>query len=207
MRFVPTMLGLLVLFLAWFGPLSELSVSPFSAHMARHMAVVALAAPALALGLAGGRFDPIPHAPLLLAPIPACALEFVVVWGFHAPALHHVARHTAFGFLLEQSTFLVSSLLLWMTVLGGGAQGRAERRGAGVLALLLTSMHMTLLGALLALAPRVLYGHSVGGRPLRALEDQQLGGVIMLAFGGICYGFGALWLTARLVADKRGGGA
>ena len=39
--------GLLVLALAWLGPLGQLVPGPFSAHMAMHMAVVAVAAPAL----------------------------------------------------------------------------------------------------------------------------------------------------------------
>ena len=64
-------------------------------------------------------------------------------------------------------------------------------------------MHMTLLGALLALTPRPLYAHSTEA----ALEHQHLGGVIMLLVGGIVYLAGGLWLTAGLLRDftlKRG---
>ena len=49
--------GLLGLAGLWLGPLPRLAASSFSAHMALHMGVVALAAPAIALGIAGGRLD------------------------------------------------------------------------------------------------------------------------------------------------------
>ena len=68
--------------------------------------------------------------------------------------------------------------------------------------LLFTSMHMTLLGALLALAPRPIYPdhhHPGGWLDLTPLSDQQLGGTVMLAVGGIVYLAGALTLMARVL--------
>ncbi len=50
---------------------------------------------------------------------------------------------------------------------------------AGAIGLLFTSMHMTLLGALLALSPRALYGSgdvSCFGIPLTPIVDHQAGG-------------------------------
>ncbi|HSQ13233.1 MAG TPA: cytochrome c oxidase assembly protein, partial [Candidatus Deferrimicrobium sp.] len=69
---------------------------------------------------------------------------------------------------------------------------------------LLTSMHMTLLGVLLALAPRPLFAHDTADAThalysLAALADQQLGGAIMLLVGGVAYLAGGLWLTAGLL--------
>jgi putative membrane protein len=189
--------GVLVLAAVWLGPLREVGPGSFSAHMTMHMGVVAVAAPLIALGAAGRRFDPVLVAPSLFAPVPASIIELVVVWAWHAPALHHVARHSAAGLVIEQGMFLASGLLVWLSVFGGGARDRAGRTGAGILALLLTSMHMTLLGALLALAPRALYHHAGGS--LTALEDQQLGGAIMLAVGGASYLMGGLGLTAGLL--------
>ena len=71
------------------------------------------------------------------------------------------------------------------------------RAAAGVVALLLTSMHMTLLGALLALSPRPLYAHA--GHGPSALDEQHLGGAIMLGVGGVSYLAGGLWLSVRLL--------
>ena len=73
-----------------------------------------------------------------------------------------------------------------------------------MVALLLTAMHMTLLGALLGLTPRPLYQHMDGFSGLSALDDQHLGGAIMLLIGGISYLLGGLWLTIRLLRSPRG---
>jgi putative membrane protein len=63
-------------------------------------------------------------------------------------------------------------------------------------------MHMTLLGALLALAPRPLYAHGAEYHGLTALEDQHLGGAIMLLVGGVSYIAGGLALTVRLLRNS-----
>jgi putative membrane protein len=175
--------------------------------MATHMTVVALAAPLLALATAGGALDPLRRLPAPLLAVPASLVELVVVWGWHAPAMHHLARQSTGGFVAEQATFLASALLVWLCVLapersavpGEGRAGRGYESGStsgiGVVALLLTSMHMTLLGALLALAPRPLYHQHASA----ALADQHLGGALMLSVGGIVYLAGGLLLAATLI--------
>jgi putative membrane protein len=199
-------LGLLTLAATWLGPLPRLSHGSFAAHMTMHMGVVAVAAPLIALGVAGGRLDPVRRAPRLFAPIPASIVELVVVWAFHAPALHRAARHSAAGLIAEQGAFILSGLLVWCSAFGGDARERGDRGASGVVALLLTSMHMTLLGALLALPPRPLYAH-VGrvaeGSLLTPLQDQHLGGAIMLFVGGVSYLAGGLWLMAEVLRGRR----
>ena len=195
----------------WLTPLPGLLPGPFSAHMATHMTVVAVAAPLLALATAGTALDPLRRLPAPLLAVPASLIELVVVSGWHAPALHHLARASFLGFAAEQATFLASALCVWLCVLApepvaapgkhANARGGYEtgtRSGAGVVALLLTSMHMTLLGALLALAPRPLYHEHA-----TALADQHLGGALMLSLGGAVYLAGALVLAATLV-ERRG---
>ncbi|HYD49336.1 MAG TPA: cytochrome c oxidase assembly protein, partial [Terriglobales bacterium] len=184
----------------------QLAPGPFSAHMIMHMGVVAVAAPLLAVGIAGGVYDPVRSMPRLFPPVPLSLVELVVVWAWHAPALHHFARSSVAGVAVEQLSFLVSGLLVWLSALGGGvahdSTGKRpppQRAGAGVLALLLTSMHMTLLGALLALPPRPLYLHDHGIGVLEPLHDQHLGGAIMLLAGGASYLVGGLWLSAGLL--------
>jgi putative membrane protein len=199
MRRTLLMCGLLMLAAVWMGPLPQLATQAFYAHMTMHMGVVAVAAPLLAVGVAGGRLDPVRKVPKLFAPIPASVLELVLVWAWHAPALHHAARHGTAGLAAEQGTFLLASLLVWLSALGGDVRRSGPRRAAGVVGLLLTSMHMTLLGALLALTPRPLYAHTGGMAGLTPLQDQHLGGVIMLLVGGLSYLLGGLWLTAGLL--------
>lgn len=193
--------GLLVLFAVWFWPLPWLELPPFSAHMTMHMSVVAVATPLIALGLAGGRWDPVVRWPGPFSPIVASLIELVAVWGWHTPALHHFARHGALGLAIEQATFLCAGLLLWLSAFGGTPEQRRQRATAGVTGLLLTSMHMTLLGALLALPTRTLFGHHDAGW-LTPLHDQQLGGAIMLIVGGVAYLAGGLWLTSEALGAE-----
>lgn len=186
--------GLGILACTWLGPLPALAKTGFSAHMIMHMLIVAAAAPLLAIGIAGGRFDPVTRRPGLFSPVPASLLEFLIVWGWHTPVLHQSARESPAMLVLEQGSFLAAGLLLWFSAFGGAPRQRCARAPAGITGLLLTSMHMTLLGVLLALADRVLYAHGS-----LALEDQRIGGVIMLAAGGSVYLLGALWLLAELL--------
>jgi len=159
-------------------------------HMAGHMIAVAVAAPMVAFGLGGTRFDLARRAPRFVHPVAAMVAELVVVWGWHLPAMRALADGGGGWFAVEQGCFLAAGWWLWAAVLGAGR----ERRAAGVGALLLTSMHMTLLGALVGLAPRPLY-HAHDG----ALADQQLGGVVMLMVGAGSYLVGGLALLATLL--------
>lgn len=201
-RRVFAVLGGAVLVLVWMGPLPELAQRSFTAHMTMHMSVVSVAAPLLALGIAGTPLDPVRRVPSLFAPVLVSLLELLVVWGWHAPALHHAARGRAEMMALEQGSFLMTALLLWLAAYGGVRERRRERAGSGLVGLLLTSMHMTLLGALLGLAPRMLYERPVGDAGwMSPLRDQQVGGAIMLLVGGAVYLAGGLGLAAELLRD------
>lgn len=199
MRRVLLVCGCLTLAAVWLGPLPQLAQQAFWAHMTMHMGVVAVATPLLALGVAGGQLDPVCKAPGLFAPIPASALELVVVWAWHMPALHHAARHSTAGLAVEQGMFFLAGLFVWLSACGGEHWQRGNRLATGIVGLLLTAMHMTLLGALLALSPRPLYAHVDRFAGLTPLEDQHLGGAIMLLVGGVSYLLGGLWLTVGLL--------
>jgi len=205
MRAAALVLGVASLVAVWGMRLHEHVPGAFAAHMTMHVAVVAVAAPLLALSLAGSRRDPVRRRPALFPPIFLSVVELLAVWAFHAPALHHLARTTAAGLVAEQGAFLGSGVLVWLASFGGT---RRDRAGAGVVALLLTSMHMTLLGALLALAQRPLYpgAHACAGTAdVDPLADQHLGGAIMLVVGGAAYLAGGLWLTATLLKTPAAG--
>ena len=161
-------------------------------HMAAHMIAVAIAAPLLAIGVRDSRFDPSGRWPRLAAPLPAALVEAVIVWGWHVPALRRLADHHPLWLMVEQASFLAAGLLLWSAVLA------PRHRAAGVGALLVTSMHMTLLGALIGLAPRPLYSHHGAA----ALTDQQVSGVVMLLVGGVAYLLGGLAMLGRLLQTR-----
>ncbi|WP_102109152.1 cytochrome c oxidase assembly protein [Oceaniglobus roseus] len=170
-------IGAALVLALWTLPL-EGSLGLFPAHMVRHMGLVAVAAPLLVLGFP--RLAPA----FAVSPLAAAVIEFAVVWGFHLPALHEAAALSTFWYVAEQGLFLLAGLLVWAGCLGAGGLA-----GAG--GLLLTSMHMTLLGALLTLAPRPLYAATCLG----SLAEQQLGGMLMLAIGTPVYLVAGLWLV------------
>ena len=203
----PLALGLILLAGLWFGPLPQRAQGSFAAHMVMHMGVVAVAAPLLAIGLLRlwpNRFGLLTPALAILASF----VEFAVVWTWHAPALHDAARSDGALFLVEQASFLAAGLFVWIAAIGtvttDGATSLAAR-AAGTLALLVTSMHMTLLGALLLLSPRPLYACAEICAPAASytpLGDQQFGGVVMLIVGGASYLIGGLVLLASVLRDR-----
>jgi putative membrane protein len=190
------MAGAAVLLFAWAGPLPGLVPESFAAHMALHMSIVGIGVPLFAVGLA-------PHLrgsanSALVLPIAVSLLDFVVVWSWHTPYPHHLSRTEPLMLVLEQASFAGVALLVWLAAFTGPPL-------AGAMTLFVTSMHMTLLGALIGLAPRPIYpGHHHGTAwlGLNPIVDQHLGGVIMLAIGAVVYLGGGLVLAARIVRRR-----
>ncbi|EAQ01136.1 hypothetical protein OB2597_14299 [Pseudooceanicola batsensis HTCC2597] len=179
--------GLGCLALIWLAPL-DVALPGFALHMLRHMTLVAVAAPLIVLGL------PAIARRLAIPPLGAALAEFVVVWAWHLPAAHALGRLQSWGFAAEQASFLAVGLLVWAGCL------REDQPLAGAGGLLLTSMHMTLLGALLVLAPRDIYAEICGTAP--DLTGQQIGGMLMLAIGTPVYLVAGLRLTAHALQDR-----
>jgi putative membrane protein len=101
---IPLVLGCLVLAAVWLGPLVALAGQSFAAHMTMHVAVVALAAPLLALWIVSPGSGALCLRRLLAAPVLASVAEFVAIWGWHLPAPHAFARTSITGLLLEQES-------------------------------------------------------------------------------------------------------
>jgi len=202
MRRLALAAGTAVLAMVWLGPFLTEWRASFASGMVAHMAVVAIASPLISVGLPD-RLRPGPGMPAAL-PVLASLFELLVVWGWHAPSLRALAETSPAITVLEQASFLAAGLLLWSTSF---ARGERIHAAAGAGALLFTSIHMTLLGALLSLSLRPLYGAgevTCFGIVLDAGQDQQLGGVIMLAIGAMVYLAGCLSLAGRLLADNGG---
>ena len=188
--------GLLILAGLWLGPLPAMSRTAFSAHMLLHLGVVALVAPLLAMGLvqAGLRLGDNIRGWMALAFI----MEMLVVWGWHAPLLHEAAARQLLVFIVQQLSFLLVGLAVWLAGLA------ARERGDLLIAMFgfaLTLMHMTMLGVLLLMAPELIYPAELclGAFGFEALEDQRFGGVLMAAWGGLAYLVGGIILGWRLL--------
>lgn len=189
MLLAPALAGLAVL---WLGPFAHWAENTFTGHMVLHMGIVTGVAPALVLGAPVlqrvlGRIAP----PVLMASL-ATVVEFLVVWGWHTPALCGAARTSTLAFVAEQASWVFVGVFLWSAVLGN-RRDRGASLWAGVLALLVTGMHMTLLGTLITLSRFETYG--------LPLADQQIGGIVMLAVGGVVYTGAGLTLAFRGLSE------
>lgn len=195
--------GLALLAAAWLGPLPQLAQLSFVAHMAMHLMVLVAATPLIGYSLP--RIWP--SSALRLRPaaaLVAAGVDLVVIWSWHTPAMHAFARQSAAGLALEQGSFLAVGVFLWTTTLGPPSSNRAKT-GASVLALLITSVHMTLLGALIGLSNRQLYNcypAAPGGDVAALLRDQQLGGALMLVAAASIYAGTALWRLHHLLNER-----
>lgn len=198
----PLALGLVILTGLWAGPLARMARYAFSAHMMLHLGVTVVAAPLIAVGaLRLGLTKARGRRPAGLA-ILASGVEMVVVWGWHAPAMHDAAAGHDPIFVLQQASFFAAGFAVW-TVSFSGSDRIA--RGVGALAMLFTSMHMSMLGVLLVVAPHLIYSplYCTGAWGLSPLDDQRLGGALMAMAGGLPYLVGAAALGWRLLQEAK----
>lgn len=162
------------------SPLCALSVALFSARVLQHMWLILIAVPLLVWANAhppprGGaqRVSNFLYPPMMVAGAFA-----VCLWFWHAPRMYALTFTSDVMYWLMHLTLIGSALLLWRAITSGSAANFLTRIGAGFLTLL----QMGLLGALLTLSQRLLYVPHVMTAPLwglSALEDQQLGGLLM----------------------------
>ena len=193
--------GAAVLALTWLGPLPENVPRSFLAHMTMHMSVVAVAAPLLVLGMprAGAIPGRVSMSPVFAA---AALVDLIVIWGWHTPLAHEAARTKPLYLAAEQASFLLVAMLLWSSALHART-GQERLFGAGIL--LFTSMHMSLLGVLITLAQSPIC-RTLPQDPapfgLTTMQDQQIGGVMMLCVGGSVYLAAGLMLLSTVLRGQ-----
>jgi len=184
--------GWLVLAAALISPLCSLGVALFSARVTQHMVIVLIAAPLLAHSL--------PIRPRWFTrAAPAVALFAVLLWFWHVPAAYDATFTSDIAYWLMHVSLLVSAIIVWRTLLPSRG---AEPVHICLLAQFATLLQMGLLGAILTLAPRLLYSaHTFSTLPwhLTPLEDQQLGGLVMWIPGCAVLAFVMLWSLGRML--------
>ena len=198
--------GWLVLAGALLSPLHAAGATSFAAHMVEHELIMAVAAPLLVVarpvgaflwafprgarpGVVGGfRGRPVRAVwRALCDPVVATVLHGAALWAWHLPVAFNAALTSEALHTLQHASFLVTALFFWWAM-------RERGGGLAVLCLFATSVHGTLLGALLTIAPRPLYAYAT------PLEDQQLAGLIMWVPAGMVYAGVALALCGRWIA-------
>lgn len=130
-------------------------------------------------------------------------LHAVAIWAWHAPVLFDAAVTNVTLHRLQHLSFFATAVLFWWSVLW-----RSDR-GVAAWHLFVTMLHTSVLGALMALAPHVLYvaqtrvSEEWGMTPL---EDQQLAGMVMWIPAGTVYVGAALALLALWISTSGKGG-
>ncbi|MET4631503.1 putative membrane protein [Bradyrhizobium sp. I1.8.5] len=204
--------GWLALAAALVSPLHWLGERLLSFHMIEHEILMAVAAPLLTIAppvgpllwalprrmrLAIGQAMRHPLTTRLWTSLSAgrnaTLLHGVAIWAWHAPALFDAAVENAFLHRAQHLSFFLTAILFWWSVF------RRSETGAAAWHVFVTMLHTSILGALMALAPHLLYrqqSDAVAAWGLTPLEDQQLAGIIMWVPAGTIYAGAALALIA-----------
>jgi cytochrome c oxidase assembly factor CtaG len=215
--------GMLTLAGALISPLHWLGEYLFTFHMIEHEIVMAVSAPLIVLARPVG---------LLLWGLPkrvrrglgaamrtslirrswhwstgatsATVIHGVAIWGWHLPFLFDAAVTNAAMHRLQHLSFFATAILFWWAVVWKSDYGAAAWH------MFLTMLYTSILGALMALAPRVFYiaqTQTASAWGLTPLEDQQLAGMIMWVPAGTIYAAAAMTMLALWIRGSSERGA
>jgi putative membrane protein len=216
--------GVLVMFVALATPLDTLADTYlFTAHMLQHLLLTLAAAPLLLLGLPGWLVRPLLSATRLTGFVHWARHPLVAFFGFnlifalaHVPSFYELTLASEPLHAAEHLVFVGTAMLMWIPVLSPVPDIAAPYPPLGqVLYLFLQTVPASLLGALLSatsspyyptyvLAPRIV--------SLSALEDQQLGGLLMWVGSGMYFLLASgvvffVWASREEAANRRPVGA
>jgi putative membrane protein len=191
-------LGWISLVIALDSPLHELGEQLFWVHMTQHEILMLISAPLLVLArplipflwalspswrdraAILGRSKPFNSIwTVFSAPLTSWLLSALALWIWHVPWLFDQTLNNGLVHATQHTTFLVTALLFWWPLVN---RTPILGYGGGLAYIFTTILHTSVLGALLTFAPRPWYSSYVTTAPLwhlTALEDQQLGGLIM----------------------------
>lgn len=212
--------GWIVLALSLVSPLHDLSEELFSAHMVQHELLMVVAAPLLVAArplvpalwslpesarISIGRTVQTPPFSSIWSfisrPLVAWVLHAVAIWAWHVPALYDLAVRNELAHTAQHLSFLLTAFLFWWTAL---PRGQSDRNASSLFSLFGTTLHTSVLGALLTFSDASWYHSyqtSTVSWQLSPLDDQQLGGLIMWIPGGFTYLIVALLMAARLLRE------
>lgn len=210
--------GLAVLAISLVSPVDTISGELFSMHMVQHELMMLAAAPLMVLGRplavflwafpAGWRkrIGRLVKARMVLGPWhvlnrPSVAwmVHAGALWAWHFPSLFQAGLVSDWVHAAQHASFLLSALLFWSSLLG---RQSGLRHGAAVIYILSTAIHTGILGALLTFSTRIWYPaySNTDAWGLTALEDQQLGGLIMWVPAGFVFVLAGLAMAFKLLS-------
>jgi putative membrane protein len=214
--------GIAALALTLLSPLHQLGSELFSAHMTQHELLMLIAAPLLVLSEPGtpmlwafpfsvrvslgnaAKWHPVRKSwTAISTPFAAWIIHGVTLWAWHVPVFYQATLDNELVHAAQHATFLGTALLFWWTLVYG--RGGRMQYGAAVAYVFTTAVHTSVLGALLTCSSKLWYPAYIGRTEpwgLSALQDQQLGGLIMWVPAGLVYIVIGLWLFAGWLRES-----
>jgi putative membrane protein len=214
--------GWLTLFLALTSPIHELGEQLFSAHMLQHEIMILVSAPLISASHPGATclwaFAPRHRAQvggwvhavessafvrLVTGPLAAWLLETIALWIWHIPALYDATLTSDWIHAVQHLSFFLTAVLFWSALYGVGRSVMSY--GVGTLYVFGAAAQCSALGALLTFSSVLwypAYANTTTRWGLTALQDQQLGGVIMWVPSSVVFIIIGLALFARWLSES-----
>ena len=215
-------LGWLSLVVALDSPLHELGEQLFWVHMTQHEILMLVSAPLLVLGRPLIVFlwampSSWREAPSRLgrsrtlkklwtfvsAPLLAWSVSGLALWIWHIPLFFDQTLRSDWIHAAQHTTFLVTAVIFWWPLVN---RTPSLGYGGGLVYIFTTILHTSVLGVLLTFAPRPWYSSYMLTAPawhLSALEDQQIGGLIMWIPAGTLLLIVALVLLVKWMNESQ----
>jgi putative membrane protein len=198
--------GTLMLFLSLNGPLHDLSDNfLFSAHMVQHLIITMIVPPLWLLGLPRWSLRPLLKrgavfgtARVLTAPLAAFAIYNVVFISWHFPGMYNWALINHNAHILQHLMFIGAAVLMWWPVVSPVPELERIHTPLRMLYLFALGIPMSIVSALITLSDSPLYQWYVDAPrvwdSITALDDQQLGGLIMWVPGMMVF-----WVAITII--------
>jgi len=191
--------GVLIMFGALNGPIHDLSdYYLFSAHMVQHLLLTLIMAPLLLVGLPAFLVRPLlkyravyATARALTSPIVGFAVYNAVMVGWHLPQFYNWALEDHNVHIVQHLMFIASAVMVWWPVADPVPELSRFPTPMRMLFLFALGIPMAVISALITLAAAPLYTFYEAAprvfEGISALDDQQIGGLIMWVPGMMVY--------------------
>lgn len=198
--------GTLLLFLSLNGPIHDLSDNfLFSAHMIQHLIITLIVPPLWLMGLPEWALRPVfryrtglAAARALTGPVVAFLVYNVVFVGWHFPAMYNWALVDHNVHILQHMMFIGAAMLLWWPIVDPLPELSRMEAPVRLLYMGVLGIPMSIVSAIITFAERAMYPWYAEAprvfESLSAVDDQQLGGVIMWVPGMLVF-----WIALTIV--------
>jgi len=203
--------GMFAVAFALLGPLDAFNSESFAIHMAQHLTLMQIAAPLILLGrpvqvflrgVAPRRSGPVLRAVLrrrsaraVLTALTNPVLAFLLFNGamvlWHLPTFYDAALRNDTVHEIEHLSFFGFALVFWWAIIEPVPRHHKLPVVWALASIFFSGLVATAIGAILTLAPSVVYPfylHVTNPWGLSALADQQVAGLAMWVGGGLVYG-------------------